>query len=77
MKNLIIFLLVTFSFSSYSQTSQTKFTPELLWKLGRVTPLGISKDGKSAVYSVSTPDVVENKNTSERLIVLPVSTLYW
>jgi hypothetical protein len=29
-----------------SLNAMTKYDPELLWKLGRVTPLGISKDGK-------------------------------
>jgi dipeptidyl aminopeptidase/acylaminoacyl peptidase len=37
-------------------------TPELLWKLGRVSGLGISKDGKYLLYSVSTPDAQANKS---------------
>ncbi|MFV5701635.1 prolyl oligopeptidase family serine peptidase [Flavobacterium sp. XS2P12] len=40
---------------------QDVMTPELLWKLGRITPLGISKDEKNVVYKVETPSVVENK----------------
>jgi len=36
-------------------------TPELLWKLGRITPLGISKDEKNVVYKVTTPSIKENK----------------
>jgi dipeptidyl aminopeptidase/acylaminoacyl peptidase len=38
-------------------------TPELLWKLGRVSGLGISKDGKYVVYSVSTPNAETNKSS--------------
>ena len=30
----------------HSTVAQEVMTPELLWKLGRVTALGISKDGK-------------------------------
>jgi len=44
-------------------------TPELLWKLGRVTGLGISKDGKSVLYSVSTPDWEANKSNKKSYIV--------
>ena len=40
-------------------------SPELLWKLGRVTALGISKDKKNVIYSVSTPSVEENKSHSK------------
>jgi dipeptidyl aminopeptidase/acylaminoacyl peptidase len=42
--------------------AQDVMTPELLWKLGRITPLGISKDEKNLVYKVETPSVSENKS---------------
>ena len=45
--------------------AQNVMTPELLWKLGRVSPLGISKDGKNIVYKVSIPSVEENKSNSK------------
>ncbi len=51
---------------------QNMMTPELLWKLGRVTPLGISKDGKNIVYKVTTPVVQENKSET-KLYSLPVN----
>jgi dipeptidyl aminopeptidase/acylaminoacyl peptidase len=53
-------------------TAQNKLTPELLWKLGRVTGLGISKDGKFIVYSVNTPNVEENKG-SRQTYSIPVA----
>lgn len=59
MRTLLISFLVTTTVSLFAQTPMT---PERLWQLGRVTPLGISKDGKSAVYSVSIPDVAQNKS---------------
>src|SRR6266404_1792611 len=44
-------------------------SPELLWKLGRVTGLGISKDGKYVVYLVSTTDVLTNKSKKDSYII--------
>jgi dipeptidyl aminopeptidase/acylaminoacyl peptidase len=58
-----LFLMLTMI--SLTATAQNVMTPELLWKLGRVTPLGISKDGKNIVYKVSTPSVEENKSDSK------------
>ena len=52
--------------------AQGRMTPELLWKLGRVSGLGVSKDGKYVVYSVATPDVETNKSNRVAYI-LPVS----
>ena len=52
--------------------AQNVMTPELLWKLGRVSPLGISKDGKSIVYKVSIPSMEENKSNS-KLYTIPVN----
>lgn len=47
-------------------------TPELLWKLGRVSGLGVSKDGKYIVYSVSTPDIELNKS-KRKLYITPLA----
>jgi dipeptidyl aminopeptidase/acylaminoacyl peptidase len=51
---------------------QDRMTPELLWKLGRVSGLGISKDGQSVVYAVSTPNVETNKS-SRKFYLVPVN----
>jgi dipeptidyl aminopeptidase/acylaminoacyl peptidase len=56
---------------SFSAMGQNKMTPELLWKLGRVSGLGISKDNKYVVYSVSTPNATENKS-SRKTYAIPV-----
>ena len=37
-------------------------TPEILWKLGRITPLGISDDGTKVIYKVAQPSVKESKS---------------
>ena len=63
MSNRILFLTVITM--SITATAQKVLSPETLWKLGRVSALGISKDGKSIVYKVSTPVVEENKSNSK------------
>ena len=67
MKKIILFTLI-----SLHAMAQNTMTPELLWKLGRISPLGISKDGKNIVYKVSTPSVAENKSNS-KTYVLPIT----
>ena len=62
MKKLFFIILSTMSIAA---SAQQVLSPELLWKLGRVTPLGISKDGKLVVYKVTTPSVEENKSSSK------------
>lgn len=58
-------LLTTLTMMSLSAISQNVMSPELLWKLGRVSPLGISKDSKNIVYKVTTPSIEENKSSSK------------
>ena len=55
-------LLLTLSIMGLSASAQQTMTPELLWSLGRVSAVGISKDGKTILYRVSTPQVAENKS---------------
>jgi dipeptidyl aminopeptidase/acylaminoacyl peptidase len=49
--------------------SQNTLTPDLLWKLGRVSGLGVSKDGNYAVYTVSFPNWQENKSKRKSYIM--------
>lgn len=63
---LVISLLV------FGAQAQDRMTPELLWKLGRLSAMGITKDGKNIIYSVSYPDVVENKS-KKVLFSIPVT----
>src|SRR5687767_4292137 len=48
---------------------QDLMTPELLWKLGRVTGHGISNDGSHIVYSVSVPDAEQNRSTRKYYMI--------
>lgn len=61
-KSIIIF---TLCMGIQTLAAQEVLTPETLWKLGRVSPLGISKDGKNILYKVSIPSVEENKSNSK------------
>ena len=45
----------------FTVTAQNVLSPETLWKLSRVSGLGISKDEKYLIYSVSLPMPEENK----------------
>jgi dipeptidyl aminopeptidase/acylaminoacyl peptidase len=60
MKSILSILII---FVSAEALSQTTMSPELLWKLGRMSGKGLSKDGKSFIYQVSNPDVDLNKST--------------
>ena len=59
MKKLFIVIAL---FSAGNLFSQNTLTPELLWKLGRVTGVGLTKDKQYAIYTVSIPNVDENKS---------------
>ena len=63
MKKLLILTLITMSINAV--VAQNVMSPELLWKLGRLSSLGISKDEKNIIYKVSTPSVEENKSSSK------------
>jgi len=66
----VLFLIV--STMSIAASAQQVLSPEILWKLGRVSPLGISKAGKTIVYKVATPSVEENKSNS-KFYTIPIS----
>ena len=69
MKKLLLMPLLMMSLSAMAQNVMT---PELLWKLGRVTPLGLSNDGKNIVYQVNYPSVAENKSEN-KLYTIPIN----
>lgn len=63
-----ILLVITFLVFAELPAQET-MTPELLWKLGRVSPIGITKDAKSVVYSVTYFDMDNNTSTKKDFIV--------
>lgn len=52
--------LICFCFFAMATYAQDSMTPDLLWKLGRVEALGISKDSANVVFTVTTPNVAAN-----------------
>ena len=69
MKKIALILIIMTSFAT---NAQELMTPELLWKLGRISPLGVSKNGKNIVYKVSTPSIEENTSNS-KYYSIPIS----
>ncbi|MFN3951869.1 MAG: S9 family peptidase [Thermaurantimonas sp.] len=59
MKKLVLLALI----SAFALHSQIPMTPDLLWKLGRVSLEDVSPDGRSVLYGVTFFDVDENKGT--------------
>lgn len=66
------YLLLAGLLCSGTVMAQKHLTPELMWKLGRVSGTGISTDKQFVIYSVSTPDIAENKSNSKNYKI-PVS----
>ena len=58
-------LFLTLSIMGLSASAQQYMTPEKLLSLGRVSALGISKDGKNIIYRVSVPNMQENKSETK------------
>jgi dipeptidyl aminopeptidase/acylaminoacyl peptidase len=56
------FFVSIFLFVVCAAFTQNNMTPELLWKLGRVSGVGITKDKSGVVYAVNTPDIEQNKS---------------
>jgi dipeptidyl aminopeptidase/acylaminoacyl peptidase len=63
MKRIILLLCL---FSTLVLQAQDRMTPELLWQLGRVSSLGLTRDGKQVVYNVSIPSIAENRSSSKQ-----------
>ena len=67
MKKYILSLVVVYI--SILTIAQEVMTPELLWKLGRVSAMGLTKDQKSVIYRVSHPILEENGFESKTYII--------
>jgi len=69
MKKLSTTIVVLLAISS-ACFSQSKYTPELLWKLHRISELRVSPDGQTLLYGVSSYKLEENKG-ERNLFILP------
>ena len=61
MKNLLFICLI---FLVQIIQAQSKMSPELLWKLGRINPVGISEDEKIVYCKFTKYEVLESKKKS-------------
>ena len=57
---------------AFSVAGQNKLSPELLWKLGRVAGLGVTKDKQFVIYAITRPDV-ENNASKRKFYKLPIN----
>lgn len=73
-KTIFLSLLLSATWSLFAQLSMTpnRYTPELLWKLGRVSEVQVSPEGKTILYGVSLYNLAENKGNRD-LYTLSVS----
>lgn len=55
---LLFFISIIVSTSIFSQNLMT---PEKLWEIKRLSPMGFTKDNTGIVYSVGTPNIATNK----------------
>lgn len=56
--------IICLSLLVFSAMGQNVMTPDMLWSLGRVAGIGMSTDGKSAVYSVTKYDAATNEKST-------------
>ncbi len=64
-------LLLVLASASVAQ-AQDRMTPELLWSLKRVNDPQISPDGKWVLYSMNSPNIAENRGSTD-LYLVPVA----
>lgn len=71
---LALFVIILSAFSGIAQLSMTpeRYTPEFLWKLGRVSDPQVSPDGSKILYGVTQYNLAENKGNRD-LYIIPSS----
>ena len=68
----LIVVLTPLSLWAQLSASTNRYTPELLWKLGRVSDPQVSPDGKTVLYGVSWYNLSENRGNRD-LYTVPLS----
>jgi dipeptidyl aminopeptidase/acylaminoacyl peptidase len=71
MKKIICCIVILFTVTTVFAQKKA-LTPETLWKLGRVSEIQVSPDGKTILFGITYYDVKENKGNRD-LYTLPVS----
>jgi len=68
----VLFLFIVNVLFSQQNSVSNRYTPELLWKLGRVSDIQVSPDNQSVLYGVNWYNLSENKGNRD-LYMLPVA----
>lgn len=71
-KYIFALMALTFSGSQVVQ-AQELLTPEKLWEIKRLSPIGITDDGKDVIYRVTTPNIKENHLKDSELYSISVT----
>lgn len=64
-----ITLLVAGFLVTTTAMGQKVMTPELLWQVKKVSPIGVTKDQKSLIYKVTSTDVKTQEDTSKTYMI--------
>lgn len=70
MKNAL--LIISLILSSSLMIAQQRMTPELLWKVQRLSVMGLDKEGSTIYIQVKTPNIEEN-NFDSKFYKIPVT----
>src|SRR5690554_2356246 len=63
---LLLIIAMAFCAQTYAQNMMT---PELLWKLKRISPIGLTDDKQNVVYSVTAFDVETEEKTTKNYLI--------
>ncbi len=67
---LFLSIFVWIHISAFAQ--QDHFSPEMLWQLHRLSPMGLSQDSSQIVYSLTTP-LIEQDSFEKKFYKIPVT----
>ncbi|MFV0153063.1 S9 family peptidase [Empedobacter falsenii] len=62
-------ILVASILMTTTAMGQKVMTPELLWQVKKVSPVGVTKDQKNLIYKVTSTDVKTQKDTSKTYMI--------
>jgi len=64
-KYIILFILLAISTTAFSQ----RFSPEIMWKLGRISEASLSPDGKQIIFGTAFYNLEKNKGNRDIFII--------
>lgn len=67
-----VFTLIGLILINFTQAQENMMTPELLWKIKRLSPIGISKDGKNILYATTEYKAIEGEKITKKYSI-PIS----